>query len=127
MPRKRTSPPVGLVWNPHGDDSDTIRVGGAILYDVVETWFNERETTNAPLGANIDTPNPVGGFSNPWQGYPGGNPFPQNGKSFPIAGVDVNMTLNSSHKRPGCDAADGAGVWRYSAHMALFWRGARGS
>src|SRR5713226_5983567 len=72
------APRVGLVWNPHGDGRDTIRVGGAILYDVVETWFNERETTNAPIGTNIDTPNPVGGFSDPWKGYAGGNPFPQN-------------------------------------------------
>jgi Carboxypeptidase regulatory-like domain len=89
------APRVGLVWNPHGDGRDTIRIGGAILYDVVETWFNERETTNAPIGTNIDTPNPVGGFSNPWQNYPGGNPFPQNGKAFfPTAGVYVNMPLN---------------------------------
>jgi hypothetical protein len=89
------APRVGLVWNLHGDGRDTIRVGGAILYDVTETWFNERETTNAPIGTNIDTPNPVGGFSNPWQGYPGGNPFPQNGKAFfPTAGVYVNMPLN---------------------------------
>ena len=67
----------------------------AILYDVTETWFNERETTNAPIGTNIDTPNPVGGLSNPWQGYPGGNPFPQNGKAFfPTAGVYVNMPIN---------------------------------
>ena len=89
------APRVGLVWNPHGDGRDTIRVGGAILYDVVETWFNERETTNAPIGTNIDTPNPIGGFSNPWQGYPGGNPFPQNGRAiFPTAGVYVNMPLN---------------------------------
>jgi hypothetical protein len=88
-------PRVGLVFNPHGDGRDTIRVGGAILYDVVETWFNERETTNAPIGTNIDTPNPVGGFSNPWQGYPGGNPFPQNGRAvFPTAGVYVNMPIN---------------------------------
>ena len=90
------APRLGLVWNPHGDGRDTLRVSAAaILYDVTETWFNERETTNAPIGTNIDTPNPVGGLSNPWQGYPGGNPFPQNGKAFfPTAGVYVNMPLN---------------------------------
>jgi hypothetical protein len=89
------APRLGLVWNPHGDGRDTLRIGGGILYDVTETWFNERETTNAPIGTNIDTPNPVGGLSNPWQGYPGGNPFPQNGKAFfPTAGVYVNMPIN---------------------------------
>ena len=89
------APRVGLVWDPHGDGRDSLRVGGSILYDVTETWFNERETTNAPTGTALDTPNPAGGFSNPWQGYPGGNPFPTNGKAyFPTAGVYVNMPLN---------------------------------
>jgi hypothetical protein len=90
------APRVGLVWNPHGDGRDTLRVGASILYDVTETWFNERETTNAPTGTAIDTPNPAGGFSNPWLGYPGGNPFPTGGKAyFPAtAGVYVNMPIN---------------------------------
>jgi hypothetical protein len=89
------APRLGVVWNPHGDGRDTLRVGGSILYDVSETWFNERETTNAPVGTALDTPNPVGGLSNPWQNYPGGNPFPQNGKAFfPTAGVYVNFPIN---------------------------------
>ena len=89
------APRVGVVWNPHGDGRDTLRVGGSILYDVSETWFNERETTNAPIGTNIDTPNPIGGLSDPWRGYPGGNPFPQGGKAFfPTAGVYVNMPID---------------------------------
>ena len=86
------APRVGVVWNPHGDGRDTLRVGGSILYDVTETWFDERKTTNAPIGTNLDTPNPIGGLSNPWLGYPGGNPFPQNGKAFfPTAGVYVSF------------------------------------
>lgn len=89
------APRVGIVWNPHGDGRDTLRVGGGILYDVAETWYNERETTNAPVGTLLDVPNPVGGLSNPWQGYPGGNPFPQNGKAFfPTAGVYINMPID---------------------------------
>ena len=60
-----------------------------------ETWFNERETTNAPVGTTLDTPNPVGGLSNPWLGYPGGNPFPQNGKaSSRTGGIYINMPIN---------------------------------
>ncbi len=89
------APRVGLVWNPHGDGRDTLRVGAGILYDSTETWFNERETTNPPFGNNIDVPTPVGGFSNPWLGYAGGNPFPQHGNLFfPSAGVYVNMPIN---------------------------------
>jgi hypothetical protein len=89
------APRLGLVWSPSASGKDTLRVGGSILYDTSETWFNERETTNAPTGTAIDTPNPIGGFSNPWLGFPGGNPFPTNGAAyFPTAGVYINMPKN---------------------------------
>jgi hypothetical protein len=90
------APRAGIVWNPHGDGRDTLRIGAGILYDVAETWFNERETTNAPVGTAIDLPNPVGGLTNPWQGYAGGNPFPTgNTAYFPTSGgAYVNMPLN---------------------------------
>jgi hypothetical protein len=89
------APRAGLVWNPHGNGKDTLRIGGALLYDVVETWYNERETTNSPYGTNIDLPFPVGGFSNPYLNYPGGSPFPNNGRAlFPVAGIYVNMPID---------------------------------
>ena len=88
------APRVGLVWSPHGDGRDTLRVGAAILYDSTETWFNERETTNPPFGNDIDVGS-TGTLSNPWAGYPGGNPFPQHGNLFfPLEGVYVNMPIN---------------------------------
>ncbi|HEX5226207.1 MAG TPA: carboxypeptidase regulatory-like domain-containing protein [Bryobacteraceae bacterium] len=87
-------PRVGLVWNPHGDGRDTLRIGGAILYDSTETWFNERETTNAPFGNDIDV-GATGTLSSPWVGYPSGNPFPQQGGAFfPKFGAYINMPLN---------------------------------
>ena len=72
---KNFSPRVGLVWNLHGDGRDTIRAGGGILYDTAEVYYAERLTTNAPYGNSLDLTNP-GPLSNPWAGYPGGNPFP---------------------------------------------------
>ena len=88
------APRLGLVWNPHGDGRDTLRAGGAILYDSTETWFNERETTNPPFGNDIDVGS-TGTLSNPWAGYPGGNPFPQHGNLFfPKFGTYINMPLN---------------------------------
>ena len=87
-------PRVGVVWNPHGDGKQTLRAGGAILYDSTETWFNERETTNPPYGNSIDV-GATGTLTNPWAGYPGGNPFPQHGNLFfPNFGVYVNMPIN---------------------------------
>ena len=76
------APRVGLVWNPHGDGRDTLRIGGGILYDVTETWFNERETTNAPIGTNIDTPNPVGGLVKPVAGVSGRKSLPAEWQGF---------------------------------------------
>jgi hypothetical protein len=88
------APRLGIVFNPHGDGRDTIRAGASILYDTTETWFNERETTNPPIGTALDIPNPVGGFSDPYKGYAGGSPFPTNGRNiFPNAGVYINMPI----------------------------------
>jgi hypothetical protein len=89
------APRVGLVWNPHGDGRDTLRVGGALLYDSTETWFNERETTNPPYGNDIDVAS-TGTLANPWAGYAGGNPFPQKPGQlfFPSYGTYINMPLN---------------------------------
>lgn len=88
------APRVGLVWNPHGDGRDTLRIGGAILFDSTETWFNERETTNPPYGNDIDV-GATGTLSDPWAGYPGGNPFPQHGTLFfPKFGAYINMPIN---------------------------------
>jgi hypothetical protein len=89
------APRVGMVWNPHGDGRDTLRVGGALLYDSTETWFNERETTNPPYGNDIDVGS-TGTLQNPWAGYAGGNPFPQapGHLFFPNYGTYINMPLN---------------------------------
>ena len=88
------APRAGLVWNPNGDGKQTLRIGGALLYDATETWFNERETTNPPYGNLIDV-GATGTLSNPWAGYPGGNPFPQHGNLFfPNFGVYINMPIN---------------------------------
>jgi Carboxypeptidase regulatory-like domain len=89
------APRVGLVWNPHGDGRDTLRAGGAILYDATETWFNERETTNPPYGNDIDVGS-TGTLANPWAGYAGGNPFPQAAGHlfFPNFGTYINMPIN---------------------------------
>src|SRR5215469_4652880 len=86
------APRVGLVWNPSGEGKDTLRVGGALLYDSTETGLNERETTNPPYGNDID----VGAaeLSNPWANFAGGNPFPQHGNLFfPTSGIYIDMPL----------------------------------
>jgi len=70
------SPRFGLVWNPHGDGRDTIRTGVAVLYDSPEVYYGQRLTSNSPYAAEIILNSPSAPFNDPWQGYPGGNPFP---------------------------------------------------
>jgi hypothetical protein len=69
------APRMGLVWNPHGDGKQTIRVGGALLYNSQMIFYSDRVMNNPPFVDDITVPNP-GPFNNPWLGYPGGNPFP---------------------------------------------------
>jgi hypothetical protein len=52
-----------------------------------------------PWASAITLTSPVGGFANPYQGYPGGNPFPQPtpppaNAVFPAGGQYANLPLN---------------------------------
>jgi hypothetical protein len=92
------SPRLGIVWDPRGNGKETIRVGGGILYDSAEVYYAERLTTNAPYAGQIDLTAP-GPLSNPWLGYPGGNPFPGSypppgNVAFPIGGTYAAIPLD---------------------------------
>ena len=69
-------PRVGLAWDPTGSGRQTIRVGYGLFYDTMETAYQEDQTGDSPWASTIDLPSPTGGLTNPFQGYPGGNPFP---------------------------------------------------
>lgn len=110
------APRLGVVWDPSGNGKQTIRVSGAILRDTSELFYPERLTTNAPYGTAIDDPNPTGGFTNPYQTFPGGSPFPaaysiSKNIAFPQNGVYVNMPLDT---KPGYTAQ-----WNFSYQRQL--------
>jgi hypothetical protein len=44
--------------------------------EVAHTLFFDDYSREPPWGSSISLDNPVGGFADPWLGYPGGNPFP---------------------------------------------------
>jgi hypothetical protein len=98
------SPRLGLVWDPKGDGKQTIRVGGAIMYDSAEMlYLPQRLTSNPPVVNEIDlTTSAPGGFSNPWTtgyNYPGGNPFPgvvppPKNAAFPVGALYILMPPN---------------------------------
>src|SRR5204863_3059078 len=96
------APRVGLVWTPKGDERTSLRASWGVFYDTPHLFFNTRFANNPPWGAQITITNPPGGFSDPYLGYPGGNPFPAlntdwRTAAFPAFGVYVNTPL---HLRP---------------------------
>jgi len=73
---KSSAPRFGLVWDPKGDGKMTVRASWGMFYDRPFTISYYAYATGPPWGGGITITQPPGGFSNPWQGYPGGNPFP---------------------------------------------------
>ncbi len=69
------APRLGLAWDPQGDGRMSIRASYAMGYDLVTGRFYNT-LISPPWLSSIIVPTPAGGLENPWQGYPGGNPFP---------------------------------------------------
>jgi hypothetical protein len=70
------APRFGLAWNPHGDGRQTVRVGGAFLYDSPMLYYPQRVMSNPPFVNEIDlNTQQAGPFNDPWALY-GSNPFP---------------------------------------------------
>ena len=93
------APRVGMVWTPGGDEKTSVRASWGVFYDTPHLFFNTRFANNPPWGAQITISNPPGGFADPYQGYPGGNPFPALNtgwatQAFPAFGVYVNTPLH---------------------------------
>ena len=84
------SPRIGIVWDPAGDGKQTVRSAFALIHDSIELFYPERWTTNPPYASSITLSNPTAPFSNPWLGYPGGNPFP-GAAIFPVNGTYVTI------------------------------------
>ncbi|HYL76267.1 MAG TPA: TonB-dependent receptor [Bryobacteraceae bacterium] len=84
------SPRIGLVWDPAGDGKQTIRSAFALIHDSMELFYPERWTTNPPYASSVTLTNPTAPFSDPWRGFPGGNPFP-GAAIFPVGGTYVSI------------------------------------
>ena len=92
------APRTGVVWQP--TEKTAVRAGWGVFYDTPQLFFNTRFANNPPWGAQITLTNPVGGLTDPYQDYPGGNPFPAlltdwKTAAFPTAGVYVNAPIDT--------------------------------
>ena len=73
---KDFEPRIGLAWDPTGSGKTSIRASYGLFFDFANSqiWFNT--TVAPPFGDEIKNNSPAGGLSNPWLGFPGGNPYP---------------------------------------------------
>src|SRR5260370_24803129 len=70
------APRVGLALDPTGKGTQSLRASFGIFFDTPESYTNRDWWLAAPSGHSSSLTAPAGGFANPYQGYPGGNPFP---------------------------------------------------
>lgn len=93
------APRFGVVYSPRGQGTETIRAGYGIFYDSSYLWNTLHVPLNAPWGNTITLTAPPGGLSNPWQAYPGGNPFPTplNPPSTTAFPLDATYVFEPAH------------------------------
>jgi hypothetical protein len=70
-------PRVGIAWDPTGGGRQTIRAGFGYFYDLPMMYYASDGANSPPWESSLDLPSPLGGFTNPYLGYPGGDPFPR--------------------------------------------------
>lgn len=77
------APRLGIVADPKGDGRMTIRAAYGIFYELPTAFQDFDFSANPPFGQTVLQNNPVGGFANPWAGYPGGDPFATTATQIP--------------------------------------------
>jgi hypothetical protein len=90
------SPRLGLVFDPTGHATTTVRVGAGLLFDAVGTFIPYRMVAqNPPFGPQVTETSGPYQFGNPWGTVAGGNPFPlpplSKDVAFPLANAEVYL------------------------------------
>ncbi len=96
------APRFGFAWDPTGNGAESIRGAYGIFFDQPESYTDRDFSLAAPWGNQITISTPGGGFVNPFQTYPGGNPFPfpyppTSSSVFPTAASYINLPLALHH------------------------------
>ncbi|HYR88641.1 MAG TPA: TonB-dependent receptor, partial [Terriglobia bacterium] len=91
------APRAGLAWDPKGNGLMSVRAAYGIFYDLPALNYYIGFAQSPPFGNNVTIQNPPN-FANPYQGFPGGNPFPRTltkDSTFITFGGYENMPFNA--------------------------------
>ena len=113
------APRAGVVWDPKGNNEQTIRAGIGHYYDSPRLWAYARHPLNPPFGNRVNALTPIAcpvpnrngcavSFADPWAATPGGDPlkaidYPRQGEpvqvapssvTFPVQGGFVSMPVD---------------------------------
>jgi hypothetical protein len=69
-------PRLGFAWDVKGDGRTSLRASYGLAYTFLPLVLQIDTANSPPWGNSVQVTTPASGFDNPWQGYPGGNPFP---------------------------------------------------
>jgi hypothetical protein len=93
----QVAPRAGMVWDPAGDNVQTIRAAVGLYYDSPKLWQYGHHMLNAPFGNTVSVTNPS--LADPFASFPGGNPLPvpspiPSNVTFPLLGTYVSMPVD---------------------------------
>jgi len=96
------APRFGFAWDPTGKGAESVRGSYGVFFDEPESYTDRDFALASPWGNQITLTTPAGGFVNPFQGYPGGNPFPfayppTKTSVFPTGASYINLPLDLHH------------------------------
>jgi hypothetical protein len=94
-------PRAGFAWDVEGNGRTSIRSSFSFGYAFLSGIWLEDSSGSNPWGGRTTLTNPPGGLDAPWQGIPGGNPFPYfTDRNAPFAPRGLFLTANPDLRTP---------------------------
>ncbi|HEV2272713.1 MAG TPA: TonB-dependent receptor [Acidobacteriaceae bacterium] len=87
-------PRIGFAYDPRGLGEESIRGSYTVGFQEPVLYYQSHFEAMAPWGDSITLVQPTGGLSNPYAGFPGGNPYP---KPFPPTAANAFFPTSGSY------------------------------